>query len=54
MACSGLDEFSYAQVAVGKSALTVNLKNIEGKPVLNTADRSKPGEACAPIVIAAK
>lgn len=54
MSCSGLDEFSYAQVAVNKTALTVNLKNIEGKPVLNTADRSKPGEACAPIVIPAK
>ena len=54
MACSGLDEFSYAQVAVKKTALTVNLKNIEGKPVLNTADRTKPGEACAPIVIPAK
>jgi alkaline phosphatase D len=54
MSCSGLDEFSYAQVAVSKTALTVNLKNIEGKPVLNTADRTKPGEACAPIVIPAK
>lgn len=54
MSCSGLDEFSYAQVSVGKTALTVNLKNIEGKPVLNTADRTKPGEACAPIVIPAK
>jgi len=54
MSCSGLDEFSYAQVAVRKTSLTVNLKNIEGKPVLNTADRNKPGEACAPIVIPAK
>lgn len=54
MSCSGLDEFSYAQVSVGKTALTVNLKNIEGKPVLNTADRTKPGEACVPIVIPAK
>jgi phosphodiesterase/alkaline phosphatase D-like protein len=54
MTCSGLDEFSYAQVSVNATALTVNLKNIEGKPVLNTADRTKPGEACAPIVIPAK
>jgi phosphodiesterase/alkaline phosphatase D-like protein len=54
MSCSGLDEFSYAQVSVAKTALSVNLKNIEGKPVLNTADRAKPGEACAPIVIPAK
>ena len=53
MQCSGLDEFSYAQVTVSKQQLTVNLKNIEGKPVLNTADRSKPGEPCAPIVVPA-
>jgi alkaline phosphatase D len=54
MQCSGLDEFSYAEVRVAKTQLTVNLKNIEGKPVLNTADRNKPAEACAPIVIPAR
>ncbi len=54
MSCSGLDEFSYAQVSVRRTALTVDLKNIEGKPVLNTADRNKPGEPCAPIVIPAR
>ncbi len=54
MQCSGLDQFSYAQVSVGKTALTVNLKDIEGKPVQNTADRSKPGEPCPPIVIPAR
>ena len=54
MQCSGLDEFSYAEVSVAKSALTVQLKNIEGKPVLNTANRSKPGEACATITIPAQ
>ena len=47
MQCSGLDQFSYAEVAVSKTALTVNLKDIEGKPVQNTADRNKPGEPCA-------
>jgi phosphodiesterase/alkaline phosphatase D-like protein len=54
MQCSGLDEFSYAQVKVTSSQLTVDLKNIEGKPVLNTADRNKAGEPCASIVIPAK
>jgi alkaline phosphatase D len=54
MQCSGLDQFSYAEVSVAKTALTVNLKDIEGKAVQNTADRGKPGEACPPIVIPAK
>jgi phosphodiesterase/alkaline phosphatase D-like protein len=54
MQCSGLDQFSYAEVAASKSALTVNLKDIEGKPVQNTADRNKPAEPCAPIVIPAQ
>ncbi|MEX2106347.1 MAG: alkaline phosphatase D family protein [Solirubrobacterales bacterium] len=54
MQCSGLDQFSYAQVSVGKTALTVNLKDIEGKPVQNSADRNKPAEACPPIVIPAQ
>jgi alkaline phosphatase D len=54
MQCSGLDEFSYAEVSVNKSLLTVQLKNIEGKPVLNTADRNKPAEPCATITIPAQ
>lgn len=54
MQCSGLDQFSYAQVSVSKTQLTVNLKDIEGKPVQNTADRNKPAEPCAPIVIPAQ
>lgn len=54
MQCSGLDEFSYAQVTVAKTQLRVDLKNIEGKPVLNTADRAKPAEPCPAVVIPAK
>lgn len=54
MQCSGLDQFSYAEVAVNRSTLTVELKEIEGKPVQNTADRTKPAEPCATIVIPAK
>jgi alkaline phosphatase D len=54
MQCSSLDQFSYAQVSVGSTALRVDLKDIEGKPVQNTADRAKPAEPCPPIVIPAK
>jgi alkaline phosphatase D len=54
MQCSGLDQYSYAQVTVAKTQLRVELKDIEGKPVQNTADSSKPGEPCAPIVIPAQ
>jgi alkaline phosphatase D len=54
MQCSGLDQFSYAEVSVGKSSLKVELKEIEGKPVQNSASRSKPAEACATIVIPAQ
>ncbi len=54
MQCAGLDEFSYAEVSVAKAALTIQLKNIEGKPVLNTADRNKPAEPCSSIVVPAQ
>jgi 3-phytase/alkaline phosphatase D len=54
MRCSGLDQYSYAEVTVGRSTLTVELKDIEGNPVLNTADSSKPASACEKIVIAAQ
>jgi alkaline phosphatase D len=54
MQCSGLDQFSYAQVTVSSSNLTVELKEIEGKAVQNTADRTKPAEPCATIVIPAQ
>ncbi len=54
MQCSGLDQFSYAQVKVTKTALTVQLKDIEGNPVQNNADRAKPAEPCATIVIPAQ
>ena len=54
MQCSGLDQFSYAEVSVSKSKLTVQLKEIEGKPVQNGANRAKAAEACATIVIPAQ
>jgi alkaline phosphatase D len=54
MQCSGLDQYSYAQVSVSRSNLTVELKDIEGKAVQNTADRTKPAEPCATIVVPAQ
>jgi hypothetical protein len=54
MQCSGLDQFSYAEVKATKTQLTVQLKDIEGNPVQNTADRDKPAEPCATIVIPAQ
>ena len=51
MQCSGLDQFSYAAVSVSKTQLTVQLKDIEGNPVQNTADRTKPAAPCETIVI---
>jgi phosphodiesterase/alkaline phosphatase D-like protein len=54
MACSSLDQFSYAEVSVTGSALTVKLKDIEGNPVMNTADRTKAEAPCENVVIAKK
>jgi phosphodiesterase/alkaline phosphatase D-like protein len=54
MRCSGLDQFSYAEVSVTRSTLTVQLKDIEGNPVLNSADRGKPASPCEPVVVARK
>lgn len=51
MQCSGLDQFSYAEVAVSKTQLTVQLKDIDGNPVQNTADRTKPSTPCPTIVV---
>jgi alkaline phosphatase D len=51
MQCSGLDQFSYAEVAVAKTQLTIQLKDIDGNPVQNTANRTAPAAPCATIVI---
>jgi phosphodiesterase/alkaline phosphatase D-like protein len=44
--CVSLDSYSYAQVAVTGSRLTVRLKDLNGKPV-----RDVLGGPCAPVVI---
>ncbi len=47
--CVSLDTYSYAQVTVAASRLTVRLKDLRGRPV-----RDVLGEPCAPVVIPAK
>jgi alkaline phosphatase D len=51
MRCAGLDQFSYAAVTVSKAQLVVELEDIEGNPVQNTADHTKPAAPCETIVI---
>jgi alkaline phosphatase D len=51
MQCAGLDQFSYAQVEVRRSRLTIELLDINGGPVLDTGDRDQPGPPCGPFVI---
>jgi hypothetical protein len=46
LACVALDTYSYAQVTVASSRLTVRLKDLNGSPV-----RDVLGAPCAPVVI---
>ena len=55
MQCAATDQFSYAQVKVTRSALTVDLLAIDGQPVLDTGNASAPGATpCAQVVIPAE
>ena len=54
MECAGMDEFSYAQVTVGRKSLKVELKNIQGQTVQDTADRNTSGPPCGPYVFKAQ
>ena len=49
LSCVSLDTYSYAQVTVAASRLTVRMKDLNGKPV-----RDVLGEPCGPVVIRAK
>jgi phosphodiesterase/alkaline phosphatase D-like protein len=51
MSCAALDQFSYAEVTVRASELTIELKDSRGEPVLDTADRDSPAEPCETVVI---
>ena len=49
LSCVSLDTYSYAQVTVAASRVTVRLKDVNGKPV-----RDVLGTPCSPVVIRAK
>ena len=51
MQCASTDQFSYAQVEVTKSQLTIDLLDANDQPVQDTGDTSTPGPPCAPVVI---
>ncbi len=51
MQCAAMDQFSYAQVEVTKSRLTVDLLDANDQPVQDTGDSTEPGPPCAQIVI---
>ncbi len=52
MQCAATDQFSYAQVEVSKSALTVDLLDATDQPVRDTGDSSTAGGTpCAQVVL---
>ena len=52
MQCAAMDQFSYAQVEVTKSRLTIDLLDPNDQPVLDTGDRADPdAPPCAQVVI---
>jgi len=54
MQCAATDQFSYAEVEVRKSKLTVDLLDEHDDPVKNTGDASQPAPPCAQVVIPAE
>ena len=52
MQCASIDQFSYAEVEVTKSRLSIDLLDADDQPVLDTGDASTPGAPpCARVVI---
>jgi alkaline phosphatase D len=52
MQCASTDQFSYAQVEVTKSRLTIDLLDADDQPVQDTGDTSTPGAPpCAQVVV---
>jgi phosphodiesterase/alkaline phosphatase D-like protein len=52
--CAAMDQFNYAQVTVTASRLTVQLKNIKGERVKDTADKESPAPFCPTFVFPRK
>ena len=53
MQCAAMDQFSYAEVEVTKSRLTVDLLTADDQPVTDTGNIESPGAAgpCAQVVV---
>jgi alkaline phosphatase D len=51
MPCAAMNQFSYAQVTVTRSALRVELLDQNGNPVSDTGDISDPGPPCSTITV---
>jgi hypothetical protein len=49
MKCAGTDVYSYGEVSVSSSKLTIGLKDISGKAV-----KSDDGKQCGPFTVKAK
>ena len=54
MQCAATDQFSYAEVEVTKSRLTIDLLDADDQPVLDTGDASTPARRRARRVVITK
>jgi alkaline phosphatase D len=54
MQCAATDQFSYAEVAVSSTRMTVDLLDDHDNRVKNTGDASQPAPPCSRVVIPAK
>jgi phosphodiesterase/alkaline phosphatase D-like protein len=54
MQCAATDVYSYTEVKVTSSAVTLTPKDLNGQPVHEKGSGSQPGPACGPFTIQAK
>jgi phosphodiesterase/alkaline phosphatase D-like protein len=54
MPCAAPDVYSYTQVTVTKSGLTLTPKDLNGQPVREKGSNNQPGPVCGPFKIPAK
>jgi phosphodiesterase/alkaline phosphatase D-like protein len=54
MQCAATDVFSYTEVKVTSSAITLTPKDLDGKPVHEKGSNGQEGPQCGPFTIAAK
>jgi hypothetical protein len=54
MVCASTDVYSYTQVKVTSTAVTLTPKDLNGKLVHEKGSGDQPGPPCGPFTIAAK